>query len=75
MAYREVQERQVEIKKMEDTLAELAQLFNDWLTVIQMSILIEQQDETIADVEKNATIVEQDTDKAYAPFGFCRDIN
>lgn len=29
MAYREVQERQVEIKKMEQTLGELAQLFND----------------------------------------------
>ncbi|KAG6903214.1 hypothetical protein C0995_002757 [Termitomyces sp. Mi166 len=58
MAYREVRERQVEIKKMEETLAELAQLFND------MSVLIEQQDEIIADVEKNAKAVEQDTEKA-----------
>ncbi|KAG6878706.1 hypothetical protein C0993_011521 [Termitomyces sp. T159_Od127] len=59
MAYREVQERQAEIKKMEETLAELAQLFND------MSILIEQQDEIITDVEKNAAGVEHDTEKAH----------
>ncbi|KAH0583965.1 hypothetical protein H2248_009548 [Termitomyces sp. 'cryptogamus'] len=58
-AYREVQERQVEIKKMEETLAELAQLFND------MSILIEQQEEIIGDVEKNARIAEQDVQKGH----------
>ncbi|KNZ74202.1 Syntaxin-like protein psy1 [Termitomyces sp. J132] len=63
-AYREVQERQVEIKKMEETLAELAQLFND-ASAAFMSILIEQQEEIIGDVEKNARIAEQDVQKGH----------
>ncbi|KAI0273670.1 t-SNARE [Gloeopeniophorella convolvens] len=45
IAYREVQERHADIKKIEQTIAELAQLFND------MSILVEQQDETINVIE------------------------
>ncbi|KAF8078026.1 syntaxin-like protein [Lyophyllum atratum] len=58
MAFREVQERQQEIKKMEETLTELAQLFVD------MGTLIEQQEETIGNVETTAKEVEQDTEKA-----------
>ncbi|KAG6850591.1 hypothetical protein H0H93_011259 [Arthromyces matolae] len=58
MAYREVQERQTEIKKMEETLAELAQLF------IDMGTLVEQQEETIVAVEQTAMKVEEDTGKA-----------
>ncbi|TFY79992.1 hypothetical protein EWM64_g4018 [Hericium alpestre] len=55
-AYREVQERHVDIKKIESTLAELAQLFND------MSILVEQQDETINVIEAQAADVEKDVE-------------
>ena len=33
MAYREVQERHEEIQKIERTLAELAQIFNDVCTI------------------------------------------
>lgn len=55
-AYREVQERHEDIKRIERTLAELAQLFND------MSILVEQQDETITAIEANAQTVEKDTE-------------
>jgi len=55
-AYREVQERHEDIKRIERTLAELAQLFND------MSILVEQQDETINVIETQAFNVQQDTE-------------
>jgi syntaxin 1B/2/3 len=55
-AYREVQERHADIQKIERTLAELAQLFND------MSILVEQQDETINVIETTAANVEKDTE-------------
>jgi len=55
-AYREVQERHEDIKRIERTLGELAQLFND------MSILVEQQDETIVAIEANASNVEKDTE-------------
>ncbi|KAH6918690.1 syntaxin [Coprinopsis sp. MPI-PUGE-AT-0042] len=58
-AYREVQERHEEIKRIERTLAELAQLFND------MSILVEQQDEVINTIQTQAYNVEQDTEAAY----------
>ncbi|KAG6814320.1 hypothetical protein H0H92_013445 [Tricholoma furcatifolium] len=58
MAFREVQERQSEIKRMEETLAELALLFAD------MATLVEQQDETIGHVEQVAINVESDTGKA-----------
>jgi len=54
--YREVQERHKDIQKIERTLAELAQLFND------MSILVEQQDETIDVIEDTAGHVEKDTE-------------
>ncbi|KAF9069883.1 t-SNARE [Rhodocollybia butyracea] len=55
-AYREVQERHEDIKRIEKTLGELAQLFND------MSVLVEQQDETIQNIETTAGIVEKDTE-------------
>jgi len=55
-AYREVQERHEDIKRIERTLAELAQLFND------MSVLVEQQDETINVIETQAAGVEKDTE-------------
>ncbi|EPQ58219.1 syntaxin-like protein [Gloeophyllum trabeum ATCC 11539] len=53
-AYREVQARHEDIKRIESTLAELAQLFND------MSILVEQQDEQINTIEATAANVEKD---------------
>ncbi|KAL0574373.1 hypothetical protein V5O48_007574 [Marasmius crinis-equi] len=55
-AYREVQERQQDIKRIEQTLAELAQLFND------MSVLVAEQDETINTIETQAATVERDTE-------------
>jgi len=56
-AYREVQERHEDIKRIERTLTELAQLFND------MSILVEQQDETINAIETTAGTVEKDVEQ------------
>jgi len=53
-AYQEVQERHQDIKRIEQTIAELAQLFND------MSVLVEQQDEQINTIEATATDVEKD---------------
>ncbi|RDB21312.1 Syntaxin-like protein psy1 [Hypsizygus marmoreus] len=58
MAFREVQDRQQDLKKMEETLAQLAQLFAD------MGMLVEQQQETIDIVETTARHVEADTEKA-----------
>ncbi|EGN95390.1 hypothetical protein SERLA73DRAFT_186342 [Serpula lacrymans var. lacrymans S7.3] len=55
-AYREVQERHEDIKRIERTLGELAQLFND------MSVLVEQQDETINVIEATTGAVEKDTE-------------
>ncbi|ORX36320.1 putative syntaxin [Kockovaella imperatae] len=52
-AFREVQERHAEIQKIERTLTELAQMFQE------MSMLVEQQDETIANVEQQAMGVDQ----------------
>ncbi|WVQ78776.1 hypothetical protein IAT38_000867 [Cryptococcus sp. DSM 104549] len=64
-AYREVQERHAEIQKIEKTLTELAQMFQE------MAMLVEQQDETIVNVENQAQGVDTDikqglvqTDKA-----------
>ncbi|KAH8822841.1 syntaxin [Flagelloscypha sp. PMI_526] len=57
-AYREVQDRHQELQKIEQTMAELAQLFND------LSIIVEQQQETIEHIQTNAYNVEQDTEKA-----------
>ncbi|OCH95020.1 t-SNARE, partial [Obba rivulosa] len=54
-AYREVQERHDEIRKIEQTLEELAQMFND------MSVLINQQDESLDAIQMTAGRVEADT--------------
>lgn len=53
-AYREVQERHEDIKRIEQTITELAQLFND------MSVLVEQQDETINVIEAQAESADKD---------------
>lgn len=53
-AYREVQERHAEIQKIERTLTELAQMFSE------MAMLVEQQDETIVNVETQAQGVDND---------------
>ncbi|KAI0306535.1 t-SNARE [Multifurca ochricompacta] len=55
-AYREVQERHEDIKRIERTIAELAQLFND------MSIMVEQQDEAIDNIQAQAMEVEKDVE-------------
>jgi len=56
VAYREVQERHEDIRKIERTLAELAQMFND------MDVLVTQQDDTINAIEISATQVQKDTE-------------
>ncbi|KAF8136695.1 t-SNARE [Boletus edulis] len=56
-AYREVQERHQDIQRIEVTLAELAQIFND------MAVLLSQQDEQITSIETKAIGVEEDTRK------------
>ncbi|QRV93242.1 syntaxin protein [Ceratobasidium sp. AG-Ba] len=53
-AYREVQQRHDEVKKIEKTMTELAQLFSD------MSVVVAQQDDTLDAIEKNAAKVETD---------------
>jgi len=55
-AYREVQERHEDIRKIERTLSELAQLFGD------MDVLVAQQDDTINAIETSATQVHKDTE-------------
>ncbi|KAH7338255.1 t-SNARE [Rhizoctonia solani] len=65
LAYREVQARHDDIKKIEKTLTELAQLFSD------MSVMVAQQDETIDAIETHAAQADiameeglKETDKA-----------
>ncbi|TFK84621.1 t-SNARE [Polyporus arcularius HHB13444] len=55
MVYREVQDRHQDIQRIERTLEELAQLFND------MSVLIAQQDEAIDHIQTTAADVEMNT--------------
>jgi len=55
-AYQEVQDRHRDIQKIERTITELAQLFND------MSMLVEQQDESLKVIEANAEKVHVDTE-------------
>ncbi|KAK7693620.1 hypothetical protein QCA50_003189 [Cerrena zonata] len=55
-AYREVQDRHEDIRKIERTLEELAQLFND------VSVLVQQQDDSINVIETTAGKVEADTE-------------
>ncbi|KIO20393.1 hypothetical protein M407DRAFT_15984 [Tulasnella calospora MUT 4182] len=56
VAYNEVRERHKDIQKIEQTITELAQLFND------MSVLVEQQDETLNVIEAHAAQVNVDTE-------------
>ncbi|KXN85459.1 Syntaxin-like protein psy1 [Leucoagaricus sp. SymC.cos] len=56
-AYREVQQRQQDLKQMENTLAELAQLF------IDMGTLVEQHEPIINQIQETAGVVEADTEK------------
>ncbi|KAF8136719.1 t-SNARE [Boletus edulis] len=53
-AYREVQERHQDIQRIEQTIAELAQLFND------MSIMVEQQSEVIDNIETTTGAAQKD---------------
>ncbi|KAG8861193.1 Plasma membrane t-SNARE, secretory vesicle fusion [Tulasnella sp. 330] len=55
-AYQEVQERHRDIQKIERTITELAQLFND------MSMMVEQQDESLNVIQANAEKVNVDTE-------------
>ncbi|KAI0636840.1 t-SNARE [Trametes polyzona] len=57
MAYREVQDRHNDILRIERTLEELAQLFND------MSVLVAQQDEAIDQIGVSAANVKADMEK------------
>ena len=59
-AYREVQARHEDIQRIEQTLTELAQLFND------MAMMIEQQDETIVEAETQAAAVHKDMEDGCA---------
>jgi hypothetical protein len=78
-AYREVQERHQDIRRIEQTLGELAQLFNDVgattaylmdprvLTVLfQMATLLGEQEEKIDAIETQAAEVAHDTEGGYA---------
>ncbi|KAL0060628.1 hypothetical protein AAF712_012571 [Marasmius tenuissimus] len=56
-AYREVRERQQDLKRIEQTLADLAQL-----SMMFMSTLVAEQDETIQNIETQAATVEKDTE-------------
>ncbi|KAH7108486.1 t-SNARE [Auriculariales sp. MPI-PUGE-AT-0066] len=58
-AYREVQARHADIKKIEKTLTELATLFQD------MSVLVEQQDETINVIQNNAVTIDNDVQTGF----------
>lgn len=57
LAYREAQDRNQEIRRIEQTITELGQLFND------MAVLIEEQDETIAHVEEQAKVANTDLER------------
>ncbi|KAI5990582.1 t-SNARE [Pisolithus marmoratus] len=62
-AYREVQERHQDIQRIEHTLAELAQLFNDASRSLtrRMATLIEQQQEKVDNLDTRAAEVDADT--------------
>jgi syntaxin 1B/2/3 len=55
-AYREVQERHNDIVKITETMAELQQLMND------MAMMVEEQGETIANVEQTTAGAEKDVE-------------
>jgi len=55
-AFREVQRRHEDIKRIEKTLVELAQMFNE------MSALVAKQDDTLNAIEAYAATIERDTE-------------
>lgn len=75
-AYREVQERHEDIKRIEKTLTELAALFNEvcsmlfcftatsLTSLVQMSLLVEQQDAPIKVIADDADRIKDDTEAA-----------
>ncbi len=60
-----MQERHAEIQKIERTLTELAQMFQE------MSMLVEQQDETIVHVETEAQGVNTNVQEGSVPSLLC----
>lgn len=56
-AYREVQDRHTEIQKIQKSMEELGQMFNE------MAMLVEQQDEDIRQIEGNAQDVDTNVTK------------
>lgn len=58
-AYREVQERHEDIKRIAQTMTELQELFND------MAMLVERQDEQIQTIEASANDVETNMGAAH----------
>lgn len=58
-AYREVQERHEDIKRIAQTMTELQELFND------MAMLVERQDEQIQTIEASAMDVENNMGAAH----------
>ncbi|MBW0555086.1 hypothetical protein O181_094801 [Austropuccinia psidii MF-1] len=57
-ALKEVQSRAADIKRIEQTITELAQLFND------MATMVEEQDVHVQHIEKQAEVVHQDVEAA-----------
>lgn len=55
-AYREVQARHNDILKIAETMNELQQLMND------MALMVEEQGETINQIEQTANVVEKDVE-------------
>lgn len=76
-AYNEVQERHQDIRRIEQTLGELAQLFNDvsyndymhdgpkGTVLFQMATLLDEQEEKIGAIETQAAGVAHDTEGGY----------
>jgi len=58
-AYTEVQERHQDLQRIEQTIAELAQLFND------MAILVEEQGEQVKAIEATTQNVQVDTEAGF----------
>ncbi|KAF7289186.1 Syntaxin-like protein [Mycena indigotica] len=67
-AYNEVQARAQDLRKMEETLAQLAQLFND------MAVLVDQQNETLVAIEDNAQKAEEHAEEGAKQVGISVDI-
>ncbi|KAG9096507.1 Plasma membrane t-SNARE, secretory vesicle fusion [Ceratobasidium sp. UAMH 11750] len=67
VAYREVQQRHDDVKKIEKTLTELAQLFSD------MSVMVAQQDETIDAIETHAAKADKDMENGLDQTGIAVD--